>query len=101
MKERYTGKLRCATCGDTESFEFNDDKSYIKCVKCNREYFGGYDELLSYNQETIEEVKGQIEADAEAYIRKSLEDTFKGNNFSRLSKKRNHFFYLTFDFVCK
>ena len=25
MKERYTGKLRCATCGDTESFEFNDD----------------------------------------------------------------------------
>ena len=74
MKERYTGKLRCATCGDTESFEFNDDKSYIKCVKCNREYFGGYDELLSYNQETI----------AEAYIRKSLEDTFKGNNFFKI-----------------
>ena len=74
MKERYTGKLRCATCGDTESFEFNDDKSYIKCVKCNREYFGGYDELLSYNQE----------ADAEAYIRKSLEDTFKGNNFFKI-----------------
>ena len=59
MKERYTGKLRCATCGDTESFEFNDDKSY-------------------------EEVKGQIEADAEAYIRKSLEDTFKGNNFFKI-----------------
>jgi hypothetical protein len=84
MKESYTGKLRCATCGDTESFEYNDDKSYIKCVKCNREYFGGYDELLSYNQETIEEVKGQIEADAEAYIRKSLEDTFKGNNFFKI-----------------
>ena len=48
------------------------------------EYFGGYDELLSYNQETIEEVKGQIEADAEAYIRKSLEDTFKGNNFFKI-----------------
>ena len=84
MKERYTGKLRCATCGDTESFDFNDDKSYIKCVKCNREYFGGYDELLSYNQETIEEVKGQIEADAEAYIKKSLEDAFKGNNFFKI-----------------
>lgn len=81
MRERYTGKLRCATCGDTESFEFNDDKSYIKCVKCNREYFGGYDELLSYNQETIEEVKGQVEADAEAYIKKSLENAFKGNKF--------------------
>ena len=51
---------------------------------CYREYFGGYDELLSYNQETIEEVKGQIEADAEAYIRKSLEDTFKGNNFFKI-----------------
>ena len=46
--------------------------------------FGGYDELLSYNQETIEEVKGQIEADAEAYIRKSLEDTFKGNIFFKI-----------------
>ena len=92
MKESYTGKLRCATCGDTESFEYNDDKSYIKCVKCNREYFGGYDELLSYNQETIEEVKGQIEADAEAYIRKSLEDTFKGNNFFKIKKKEKPFF---------
>ena len=38
MKQQYTGKLRCITCGDTESFEFNDDKSYIKCVKCGREY---------------------------------------------------------------
>ena len=101
MKERYTGKLRCATCGDTESFEFNDDKSYIKCVKCNREYFGGYDELLSYNQETIEEVKGQIEADAELTSESLWKIHLKATIFSRLSKKRNHFFYLTFDFVCK
>ena len=84
MKERYTEKLRCATCGDTESFEFNDDKSYIKCVKCDREYLGGYDELLSYNQEMIEGVKGQIEVVAEAYIRKSLENAFKGNKFFKI-----------------
>lgn len=84
MNERYTKELRCATCGDTESFEFNDDKSYIKCVKCDREYFGGYDELFLYNQEMIEEVKGQIKADAEAYIRKSLENAFKGNSFIKI-----------------
>ena len=77
MKERYTGKLRCATCGDSESFDFNDDKSYIKCEKCGREYLGGYDELLSYNPEMIEEVKGQIEADAEDYIKKSIQDVLK------------------------
>lgn len=81
MKEVYTGKLRCATCGDAESFEFNDDKSYIKCAKCGREYFGGYDELLSYNQEAIEAMKGQIEADAEEYMKKTLQDAFKGSSF--------------------
>ena len=53
-------------------------------MKCDREYLGGYDELLSYNQEMIEGVKGQIEVDAEAYIRKSLENAFKGNKFFKI-----------------
>ena len=39
-------KLHCITCGDDSSFECNDNKSYIKCTKCNREYFGGYYELV-------------------------------------------------------
>ena len=78
MKQQYTGKLRCITCGDTESFEFNDDKSYIKCVKCGREY------LLSYNQEEIEVIKGQIQADAEDYIKQSLQNAFKGSKLFKI-----------------
>lgn len=58
MRERCTRELRCAICGDTESFEFNDDKSYIKYVKCSREYFDGYGELLSYSQEAVGGVEG-------------------------------------------
>ena len=48
MKDDYHKyiALRCATCGSCSDFEFNDDKTYIKCTKCNREYHGGYDELV-------------------------------------------------------
>ena len=45
LRNNYTIKLRCATCGSDEHFEFNEDKSYIKCTMCNREYFGGIEEL--------------------------------------------------------
>lgn len=84
MKETYTGSLRCATCGSDDSFEFDEDKSYIKCIKCGREYFGGYDELLDLNQDAIEEVQEQIKSDAEEYIRKAFQDAFKGNKNIRI-----------------
>lgn len=56
MKNDYSKSitLRCITCGG-EDFEFNEDKSYIKCNLCNREYFGGYDELIELNEESITE----------------------------------------------
>ena len=50
MKTEYKGKLRCATCGSDSHFETNDEKTYIKCTMCNREYLGGYDELLELNK---------------------------------------------------
>ena len=39
MKENYdrSVKLRCITCGS--SFEPNEDRTYIKCIRCGREYF--------------------------------------------------------------
>ena len=59
-------KLRCAVCGDDTSFEFNEDKSYVKCTRCGREYFGGYD-VVELNQELIdqelEDVKREVVAD--------------------------------------
>lgn len=77
MKDLYTKQLRCATCAG-ENFESNDDKSYVKCTCCGREYFGGYDELLEYNQDVQEEVLNEAKADIREYVQKSLRDALKG-----------------------
>ena len=81
LKDNYTVKLRCATCGCDDHFEFNDDKSYIKCTMCNREYLGGIEELKELNEEAFDELKGQIADDAKSYIQDELRKAFKGNNF--------------------
>lgn len=85
MKDDYHKyiALRCATCGSCSDFEFNDDKTYIKCTKCNREYHGGYDELVELNkahiQEEMEELKDEVKQDVEKYLHDSLKKAFKGN----------------------
>ena len=79
MKTNYTEKLICDTCGSDSHFEFNEDKSYIKCTDCNREYLGGYDELLELNHETIDKVKQQIAQEAKNKILNHLKDTFRDN----------------------
>ena len=40
----YAG-CRCMDCFD-ERFEWNEDKSYVRCKVCGREYLGGYNELV-------------------------------------------------------
>lgn len=79
MKKKYTGKLICATCGSDSHFEFNEDKSYIKCIFCNREYTGGYSELLELNQETIDKTKEQIVQDAKEEVINQLKNAFRNN----------------------
>ena len=81
LKDNYTVKLRCATCGYEDHFEFNDDKSYVKCTMCNREYLGGIEELKELNEEAFDELKGQIADDAKSYIQDELRKAFKGNKF--------------------
>ena len=61
LKDNYKIRLRCATCGCEDQFEFNDDKSYIKCIFCNIEYFGGIEELKELNQEAFDDVKEEME----------------------------------------
>ena len=90
MKDDYHKDiaLRCATCGSSSDFEFNDDKTYVKCTKCNREYNGGYDELVELNkthiQEEMDELKAEVKKDAENYLRDSLKKALKGNKFIKL-----------------
>ena len=75
MKDLYSIKLRCATCGNEDFFEFNNDKSFIKCTFCNREYTGGIEELKELNNDVMEEVKEEIQQDAikhiQAYTRRT------------------------------
>lgn len=47
----YAG-CRCMDCFD-ERFEWNENKSYVRCTVCGREYFGGYNELVDLNRKYI------------------------------------------------
>lgn len=81
MKENYEIKLRCATCGCDDQFEYNDDKSYIKCSFCNREYWGGIEELQDLNEELIDELKEEIQTDARNYLESKLKEAFKESKY--------------------
>lgn len=78
MKESYEVKLRCAICGCEDQFEFNEDRSFIKCIFCNQEYPGGIDELKELNQEVFDEVEDEIKNDAVSYIKEELAKAFSG-----------------------
>ena len=71
LKDSYEIRLCCATCGCEDQFEFNDDKSYIKCTFCNREYFGGIEELKELNQEAFDDAKAEMEKDVASYTKTS------------------------------
>ena len=77
MKKEYSVKLCCATCGCNDHFEFNEAQSYIKCTFCNREYFGGIEELKELNKGLIDEIKevnGREEIELERQISNLLSE---------------------------
>ena len=90
MKDKYLYniKLRCVVCGCTDKFDSNHNKTYIKCTNCGKEYLGGYDELVSYNQDQIKEMKKnatqEIKQDIQKELNLKLKEMFKGNKFIKL-----------------
>ena len=84
MKDNYNKsiQLRCITCGDTD-FDINDDKSWINCNRCGKEYNGGFDELVELNQENInqelEKTKEKIGKDLKKEMTDMFKKAFKGN----------------------
>lgn len=86
MKKDYSFsvKLRCPVCGSTD-VDFSEDNSYGKCNMCNKEFPGGYDELVEINQATIgavvEEKKTEIQKGVEKEIHDRLKKAFKGSKF--------------------
>lgn len=84
MKKEYTITLRCATCGSEDHFEFNDDKSYVKCTLCGREYTKGLDELVKLNSEEINSTQDKIMADVTSEIIDSMREALKGSKFIKI-----------------
>lgn len=81
IKENYrqSTQLECETCGGID-FKFNNDKSYIKCNGCNREYLGGYDELVEFNKRLIEiqvnQMKEEVAKDVRAEMNEMIRNIF-------------------------
>lgn len=90
MKNNYdfTVQLRCPVCGSTD-IDITDDKSYGKCNRCNREFPGGYDELVELNQfniqEEIDAKKEEIQRDLEIDIHDMFKKAFKGNKHIKIT----------------
>ena len=90
LKDNYdfSVPLRCIVCGSDDCFEFNDDKSFVKCTQCGKEYPGGYDELVSCNAAFIEEAKEEvldnIKEDLQKEVHQMFKDAFKGSKFIKI-----------------
>ena len=89
MKKNYifSVTLKCPVCGSTD-IELSDDKSYGKCILCNKEFPGGYDELVELNQATIDAAleckKAEIEQDIEKELHDRLKKAFKGSKYIKI-----------------
>ena len=83
MKSNYSKsiRLRCIVCGSDSDFEYNEERTYIKCTRWNKEYFGGYDELVELNQEMIannlEDLKIEVAEDLKKELSSSIRRALK------------------------
>lgn len=80
MKESYDKsiQLQCITCGDV-NFEFNEDKSWVKCKRCGKEYSGGYNELVELNQAMISHEVDMIKDEFVNDMKDDLREALNGN----------------------
>jgi hypothetical protein len=77
LNGKYPWIFRCDTCGSEDQFEVSEDKSYIKCNSCGREYFGGLEELKGYNQKSLEQIKANFAKDAKTALEEKIKSLFK------------------------
>lgn len=78
LKDNYyrTVSLRCMTCGATYAFKTDEKTGYITCLKCNRVYRGGKDELVALNEALIEEEQNMLIEEVKEDIEKEINDIF-------------------------
>lgn len=82
--KEYNLILRCPTCGDDSHFETNTNDGSVICTICNTYFLGGKEELLSYNDDAVEEIKSEIARDVKDAIKAELLKAFKGNKSIKL-----------------
>ena len=83
MKDDYSKEihLQCATCGGEDYFETDKDTGVITCKKCNRKYYGGYDEIVNLNQKRIGDEQQLLVNDVQKDIEKELQNMIKSIRF--------------------
>lgn len=69
--------LRCMTCGASYAFEPDKKTGYVTCLKCNRVYLGGEEELVRLNESLIEDEKEQLLEEVQKDVEKELQKMFK------------------------
>lgn len=89
MKENYSFSvtLRCPVCGSTD-ISLSEYNTYGKCNMCNKEFPGGYDELVGSNQAIInaalEDKKAEIAKVFEKELHDKLKKAFGGRKYIKV-----------------
>ena len=83
MKQNYNKqiKLLCSTCGSGDFFYINEETGVITCKKCNRIYYGGYDEIVELNQQCISSNVENMRQEVQQDLIKDLNSMFKKAGF--------------------
>ncbi|MCM5663319.1 hypothetical protein [Galbibacter mesophilus] len=82
IKDNYNRKikLQCVSCSGTE-FDFSEDKTWVKCLNCEIEYNGGYNELLELNKPNVDSAMEQLQRQVLDDTKKQLNNAFKKMKF--------------------
>ncbi|QQD13739.1 hypothetical protein [Sphingobacterium sp. UDSM-2020] len=78
MDNKITVTVFCPTCGLSD-FNHKEDETYIQCNNCKREYLGGIDELLEYNQQQVDDGTAALGQKLLDDFGKTLESKFRNN----------------------
>ena len=69
--------LQCATCGAEYAFSTDKNTGVVTCLRCNRVYYGGYNEIVKLNQKSIYDEAQQLVSEVKADVKKELINIFK------------------------
>lgn len=83
MKSDHSRKivLRCITCGSDSSFVQDKITGTIKCIKCNRTYYGGEQELKDLNKRLLDNAIFEMAEKVKDDMAKEIMNTLKCAGF--------------------